>query len=392
MLALLELHLGGGTGLEDGHAAGQLGQTLGELLAVVVGIGVLDLEADLGHAGVNGLLVAGALDQGGLVLGDDDLAGLAQVLQGGVLELETDGLGDDRTAGEDGHVLQHRLAAVTEAGGLDGHGLEGAADAVDDEGGQGLGLDVLGDDGQRLAGLHDLLQQREQVLDVGDLGLDQQDVGVLQDGLLAVGVGDEVRGDEALVEAHTLGDLELEAEGVGLLDGDDTLVADLLQSLGDEGTDLLVGGGDGGGGRDLLLGLDLLGVGQQALDDGRDGLLDTAANGDRVGAGGDVAQALAHQGLGQDGRGGGAGARDVVGLLGDLLDELGADLLVGLLELDLLGDGHAVVGDRGGAPLLVEHDVTALGAQGDLDGVGEGVEAALHAAAGLLVEGDDLGH
>ena len=103
-------------------------------------------------------------------------------------------------------------------------------------------------------------------------------------------------------------------------------------------------------------------------------------------------QALAHQGLGQDGGGGGAVARDVVGLLGDLLDELGADLLVGLLELDLLGDGHAVVGDRGGAPLLVEHDVTALGAQGDLDGVGEGVEAALHAAAGLLVEGDDLGH
>ena len=29
-------------------------------------------------------------------------------------------------------------------------------------------------------------------------------------------------------------------------------MADLLQGLGDEGTDLLVGGGDGGGGRDLL--------------------------------------------------------------------------------------------------------------------------------------------
>ena len=142
----------------------------------------------------------------------------------------------------------------------------------------------------------------------------------------------------------------------------------------------------------LLLGLDLLGVGEQTLDDGRDGLLDTAAHGDRVGAGGDVAQALAHERLGEHGGGGGAVARDVVGLLGDLLDELGADLLVGLLELDLLGDGHAVVGDRGSAPLLVEHDVAALRAQGDLDGVGEGVEAALHAAAGLLVEGDDLGH
>jgi hypothetical protein len=82
-----------------------------------------------------------------------------------VLELEADLLGDDLAAGEDGDVLQHGLAAVAEAGGLDGDRLEGAADLVDDEGGEGLALDVLGDDQQRLAGLHDLLEHRQQVLD-----------------------------------------------------------------------------------------------------------------------------------------------------------------------------------------------------------------------------------
>ena len=51
---------------------------------------------------------------------------------------------------------------------------------------------------------------------------------------------------------------------------------------------------------------------------------------------------------------GGAVTRDVVGLLGDLLDELGADTLEGIVEVDFLGDGHAVLDDRGGAPLLVE--------------------------------------
>jgi hypothetical protein len=112
----------------------------------------------------------------------------------------------------------------------------------------------------------------------------------------------------------------------------------------------------------------------------------------RVGAGGDVAQALAHERLGQDGGRGRAVARDVVGLLRDLLDELGADLLVGVLELDLLGDGDAVVGDRGGAPLLLEDDVAALRAEGDLDRVGELVHPALETAAGLFVKGDDLGH
>src|SRR5690606_1960770 len=137
-------------------------------------------------------------------------------VDGGVLKLEADRLADDLATGEDGDVLQHGLATVTEAGGLDGDRLEGATDLVDNEGGQSLALDVLGDDQQRLAALHDLLEERQEVLDVRDLRLDEQDVGVLEDGLLALRVGDEVAGDVALVEAHTLGELKLEAEGVAL--------------------------------------------------------------------------------------------------------------------------------------------------------------------------------
>ena len=151
-------------------------------------------------------------------------------------------------------------------------------------------------------------------------------------------------------------------------------------------------GGDGCRGGDLLLSLDLLGRGEQLVGDGLDGLLDALLQRDGVGAGGDVAQALAHERLSQHRRGGGAVTGDVVGLLGDLLDELGADLLERLVELDLLGDRDAVVRDRGGAPLLLEHDVAATRAEGHLDGVGQDVQAALEAAAGLLVESDDLCH
>ena len=129
-----------------------------------------------------------------------------------------------------------------------------------------------------------------------------------------------------------------------------------------------------------------------AADGDLDGGLDALLQGHRVGASGDVAQAMAHHRPGEHGGGGGAVTGDVVGLLGDLLDELGADLLVGILEVDLLGDGHAIVGDRGGAPLLVEHDVAALRAEGDAHGVGQLVHAGFETAAGLFVEGDDLGH
>ena len=392
MLALLELDLGGRAGLDDGDAASELGEALLQLLAVVVGVSVLDLLADLAHAGVQHVLVASALDDGGLILGDDDLAGAAQQLKVSVLEGEADGLGDDLAARQDGHVLQHRLAALAEAGGLDGHGLEGAADLVDDQRGEGFALDVLGDDRQGLAGLHDLLQDGDDVLDVGDLGVHEENVSVLEDGFLAFLVGHEVGRQVALVEAHTLGGLQGGVEGVGLLDGNDAFGADLVEGLGDELADGGVVGGDRGRGGDLLGGLDGLGVSVQLGDDGLDGLVDAALEGDRVGAGGDVTQALVDQRLGQNGRGGGAVTCDVVGLLGNFLHQLGADALERIVQVDFLGDGNAILGDRGGAPLLVEHDVAALGAQRHLNGVGQQVEAVLHAATGILIKLDDLGH
>ena len=123
-----------------------------------------------------------------------------------------------------------------------------------------------------------------------------------------------------------------------------------------------------------------------------DGLLDALLQDHRVGAGGDVAQTLADHGPGEHRGGGGAVTGDVVGLLGDFLDQLGADLLERVFEVDLLGDRDAVVRDRGCAPLLLEHDVAALRAEGDAYCVGELVHARLERTAGVLVVGDLLGH
>ena len=312
---------------------------------------------------------------------------------GHVLELEADLLGDHLAAGEDGDVLEHGLAALAEAGGLDGHRAEGAADLVDHQGGQGLALDVLGDDQQRLAALHDLLEHRQQVAHGGDLGADQEDVGVLEGGLHALGVGHEVGRDVALVEAHALDEVHVHAEGLGLLDGDDAVAADLVDGLGDHLADLGVGGRDGGHLGDLRLGLvDFLGLAVDGAHGRLDRGLDAPLERHRVGPGGHVAQALADHGPGQHGGRGGAVTGDVVGLLGHLFDQLRPDPLEGVLEVDLLGDGDAVVGDGGRAPLLVEHHVAALGAEGDPYGVRQLVHAGLEPAAGLRVEGDDLGH
>ena len=192
-----------------------------------------------------------AVDDGGVVLGDDDSLGPAEQVEGEVLELEADFLADDLAAGEDGHVLQHRLATIAEAGGLDGGRVERAADLVDDQRGEGLALDVLGDDQQRPAGLHHGLEHRQHGLHGRDLAGVQQDVGVFEHGFLALGVGHEVRRQVALVELHALGELELGAERVRLLDRDHAVLADLVDGVGDDLADRRVGGRDGGDGGDV---------------------------------------------------------------------------------------------------------------------------------------------
>jgi hypothetical protein len=154
-LLFLHLGLGRGADVDDGHAAGQLGQAFLQFLAVVVGGGFLDLAADLIHAALDVGGLAAAFDDGGVFLVDDDALGAAEVLSLDVLELDAEVFADELAAGEDGDVFQHGLAAVAEAGGLDGADVERAAELVDDEGGEGFAFDFLGDDQQRLAALGD---------------------------------------------------------------------------------------------------------------------------------------------------------------------------------------------------------------------------------------------
>ena len=76
---------------------------------------------------------------------------------------------------------------------------------------------------------------------------------------------------------------------------------------------------------------------------------------------------------------------------GDLLDHLRAHVLEPVGELDLLGDGDAVLGDARRAVGLVEDDVAALGAERHLDRVGEDVDAAQHPLARVGVKFDFFG-
>ena len=158
-------------------------------------------------------------------------------------------------------------------------------------------------------------------------------------------------------------------------------------ALGDHLADrLLAIGGDGADLGDLFRALDLLRALLEVFDGGADGQVDAALEVHRVHAGGNRLGAFAHDRLGEHAGGGGAVAGDVIGLGGDFAHHLGAHVLELVLELDFLGDGDAVLGRARGAERFVDDDIAALGTESDLHRIGENVDAAQHALAGVALK------
>src|SRR5258707_11493393 len=164
ILALLDFDLGRAADADHRDAARELGQTLLQFFTVVVRGGLLDLRLDLVDPRFDVGLLAGAVDDGGVLLVDHHLLGAAEHGDRDVLHLDAEIFRDRLAAGQHCDVLQHGLAAIAEARSLHGSNLEAATQTVDDEGGKRLAFDVFGDNHKRLAALHYGFQQREQLI------------------------------------------------------------------------------------------------------------------------------------------------------------------------------------------------------------------------------------
>src|SRR5467141_1129755 len=348
VLALLDFDFGRAADADHRDAARELGQTLLQLLTVVVRGGFLDLRLDLIDACFDVGLLAGAVDDGGVLLVDHHLLGAAEHVERDVLELDAEIFRDRLTAGQHRDVLQHRLAAIAEARSLDGGNLEAATQTVDDEGGESFAFDVFRDNHKRLAALHHGFQQRKQFIQLRQLLFIDEDVGIFHFDAHLVGVGDEVGRDVSAVELHAFDDLKLGLERLGFFNRDDALIADLLHGVGKELADFRVAvGRDGADLGDFLVRGDLLGVLDEVGDDGFDSQIDTALQIHRVHAGGNRLGTFTDDGRGQHGRGSGAVAGRIRRLGGNFAHHLGAHVLELVLKLDFLGDGDAVLGDAG---------------------------------------------
>ena len=206
-----------------------------------------------------------------------------------------------------------------------------------------------------LAGLRDLIEKRDQILEDADLAIRDEDQRILHHRFHLLGIGDEIGREKAAVELHALDDIERGLGGLRFFDRDHALAADLVHRIGDEFADRrIVMRGNGADLSLFLARLDRARQRAQRLDRALGRAIEAALDVDRARAGDHVAYAVGEDRVGQDRRGARAVADHFAGLFRRLPQHPRAQILLRVLEVEFLGDRHAIVADDRRAPFLLD--------------------------------------
>ena len=385
VLTFLSLNLGCRTHLDHAHATGELRQAFLELFAIPLGIDGLDLSAQLLHTVFNRFLAATAVHNRGGVLGDGYAARRTGFFESCLSQVDTQFGGNHDAAGQNGEILHNSLAAIAEPGSLKRHNVESSAELIHHEGGQCFTINVFGDNGQRFFRLYDLLQQRHNLGNSGDLTLVEQNEAIFKNRFATLGIGHERRRKVALVELHTLGNVKLNLSGGAVLDSNDAVLTDLLKSRCQKLADLVGLSRNSGNMRNFRT-LYLAGILKQTLGDLLNGGLNATLHLRRCRTACYVAQPLIHECLRQHGCGSRTVTGNVVSLGGYLFSELRAQVFVGVFKLNFAGDRDTIIRDNRCTPLFIEHNIAPAWAEGNLDRIGEFIDAGLQGLTGGIVE------
>ena len=267
-------------------------------------------------------------------------------------------------------------------------------DFVNHQDGQGISLDILGDDENRLPFLENLFQQRNKVLGCGNFLFVNEDICVLKVALHLRGVGHEVRREVAAVELHTFDKLVASLGAFSFFDGDDAVFADLFHGFGNDGADFFVMVcGNGGYRLHVLEAGALLGAFFQTLDNLLDSGFHATLHEHGVGAGNNSLQAFVEDSLSHDGGSGRAIACHIAGFTSDFAHHAGAHVLVFVFEFNFLGDSNTVFGHCWRTEALLDDDIAPLRPQGHLHSAGKFAHTTAKGLTGFLIKRDLLcGH
>ena len=173
---------------------------------------------------MNLVLVAFSIDNNRVFLRDLHALCSAKHIDCGALELDSKIIRNNCTACQDCDILQHILSSVAISRCLDSNDRERSSQLIQNQGCKRLALNILRNDEQLFARLYDLLEQRENILDIADLLIRDHDIRIIQVGFHLLGIGCEIGGKIPSVKLHSFNQVQLCLHGLGFLNGDNTIL------------------------------------------------------------------------------------------------------------------------------------------------------------------------
>ena len=163
-----------------------------------------------------------------------------------------------------------------------------------------------------------------------------------------MGIGHEIRRKVAAIELHTFDPFDLGAQRLAFVDRDDAVFADFFHCVCEQATDFaVVIRGDGTHVRHVGLIFDLDRHALQLGGDIGDGRFDALLHENRVDAGDHSLQAFVENRFSHHRGSRRTVTSDIARLAGNFPDHAGANVFVGVFEVNFLGHGDTVLGDGG---------------------------------------------
>src|SRR5579883_2823307 len=238
-LLLLQLDLRAGADLNHADTVAQPRQSFLEPFAIIVGERLGEQAPQITDARLNRSFSRGITEDRGPILVAHDPSGPSQVLHGDILKLDPRLLTDDRRAGHRRDVLELHLPAIPVPWRLRRQDVQATAQLGQNERGEGISFDIIGNDKEVLLVSRDHpLQDWDDLPDSLDNPSDDQNPCILNDSLLAGLVSDEEGGHPAMVNLEAFLELGRDAGSGRLLDRHHAVAPDFIENISQHLPDL----------------------------------------------------------------------------------------------------------------------------------------------------------
>ena len=225
---------------DNRYAACQFCKSFLKLLSVKVRCCLFDRFLDLCNSVIDRILASEAVNDDCVLFLYFNGFCTSKLLHCSLFQVEAEFFGDHLAACQDRDILEHLFSSVAVARCLHCNYIECTAQFVDDQGCERLALDVLCDDEESCAGLYNLLKERQDILDVGDLLVCDQDVRIFQDCFHLLHICSHVCGNVSAVKLHTFYKVQFCLHCLGLFDRDNAVVGYFLHRVRHHLSDSLV--------------------------------------------------------------------------------------------------------------------------------------------------------